>query len=353
MEDLVELLEELSSCPGPPGGEEPVADIIRRHLEHCARISRDGLGSLIAVKEGGSTQGPRVMLSAHMDEVGFIIQSITAEGYIRLQALGGWTAAHLPGQRLLIHGSQGPVEGIIAAVPPHFKKEEKTEIKVEDLLVDVGAGSSEELNSLGLRLGDLVTPLSSFAVFNKKLLANKAWDDRAGCAVLVAAMSQLADHPNTLVAAATVQEEVGSRGAVTAVETVKPHAAVVLEGAPADDLPGIARDNPQTALGKGCQIRLYDPSTIVHRRFWQWVRSLARERDIAHQLAVRQSGATDARAIHLAQGGIPTVILSVPVRYAHGHSGLIHLEDVQATLALTTALLERLDEDTLTSMLPA
>jgi len=140
---------------------------------------------------------------------------------------------------------------------------------------------------------------------------------------------------------------------VTAVEVVKPQAAIVLEGAPADDLPGVARDHPQGALGKGCQIRLYDPSTIFHRQFWQWVTELAKERSIAHQLAVRQSGATDARAIHMAQGGIPTVVLAVPVRYAHGHSGLIHMEDFHATLVLTLAILERLNIETLRSLLPA
>jgi endoglucanase len=352
MDALLELLEELSSCPGPPGGEEPVARLIRRHLEPECQIERDGLGSLIAVKVGAKKQ-PRIMLAAHMDEVGFILQNITEGGYLKLQALGGWVANHLPGQRLQVNGSKGPVEGIIASVPPHFKQGQTGELKIEDLLVDVGAASRKEVTSLGLQLGDLITPVSHFGVYNKKLLANKAWDDRVGCAVLVAAMQNLVTHPNTVVAAATVQEEVGCRGAVTAVDVVKPKAAIVLEGPPADDLPGVVRDNPQGALGNGCQIRLYDPSTIIHRRFWQWIVDLAKKGAIPHQLAVRQSGATDARAIHLAQGGIPTVVLGVPVRHAHSHSGLIHLEDVKATLALTSAILEQLDSKTLKSLLPA
>jgi putative aminopeptidase FrvX len=352
MEHLLALLEELSTCPGPPGGEEPVAQLIRRRLERRCEIRHDGLGSLIAEKKGASDR-PRIMLTAHMDEVGFMVQNITAQGYLRLQALGGWAAGQLPGQRLHVHGSRGPVEGIIGAVPPHFRTAEKGEVKIEELLVDVGASSPEEVEALGVRLGDLMTPASRFAVFNTRLLANKAWDDRVGCAVLVAAMVELDRHPNTVVAVATVQEEVGSRGAVTAVELARPHAAVVLEGPPADDLPGIAKDNPQGALGKGCQVRLYDPSTIIHRRFWLWVTELAGRRGIAYQLAVRQSGATDAKAIQLAQGGIPTVVLGVPVRHAHGHNGLIHLDDVEATLALARAVLEELDEKTLTTLLPA
>jgi endoglucanase len=351
MKDLVDLLQELSSCPGPPGGEEPVATIIRKHLEPSCQIQRDGLGSLIATKQGTRKQ-PRLMLTAHMDEVGFMLQNITDGGYLRLQPLGGWIASNLPGQRVHIHGSKGAVEGIVAAVPPHFKKEQKSELKAEDLLVDVGAASKKEIASLGLQLGDLITPVSHFAIYNKKLLANKAWDDRVGCAVLVAAMKKLNKHPNTVVAAATVQEEVGSRGAVTAVEVTKPQAAIVLEGPPADDLPGVAKDSPQGALGRGCQIRLYDPSTIIHRSFWRWVTELAQKHKIAHQLAVRQSGATDARAIHMAQGGIPTVVLGVPVRHAHSHSGLIHLDDFQATFDLTMVILENLDNKILKSLLP-
>ena len=352
MKELIELLAELSSCPGPPGGEEPVASLIRHHLESKCPIHRDGLGSLIATREG-TRKKPRLMLTAHMDEVGFMLQNITDGGYLRLQPLGGWIASHLPGKRLHIHGSKGPVEGIVASVPPHFKKEPRSELTVEDLLVDVGAASKEEVASLGLNLGDLITPSSHFAIYNEKLLANKGWDDRVGCAVLVAAMKKLSKHPNTVVAAATVQEEVGSRGAVTAVEVTKPQAAIVLEGPPADDVPGVAKDSPQGALGRGCQIRLYDPSTIIHRSFWRWVTELAQKHKIAHQLAVRQSGATDARAIHMAQGGIPTVVLGVPVRHAHSHSGLIHLDDFQATLDLAMAILKNLDKKILKSLLPA
>jgi len=351
MKDLMKLLEELSSCPGPPGGEEPVASLIRRHLKPQFQIQRDGLGSLLASKEGTRKQ-PRIMLTAHMDEVGFMVQNISKDGYLRLQPLGGWIASQLPGQRLLIHGSKGSVEGIVAAIPPHFAKEQKSDTKVEDLLLDVGAASREEVASMGLQLGDLLTPASHFAVYNKKFLANKAWDDRVGCAVLVAAMQKLKKHPNTVVASATVQEEVGSRGAVTAVDLAKPQAAIVLEGPPADDLPGVSKESPQGALGKGCQIRLYDPSIIIHRRFWQWVTELAQAKKVPHQLAVRRSGATDARAIHLAQGGIPTVVLGVPVRHAHSHSGLINLEDVKATLDLTVAILEKLDSKILKSLLP-
>ncbi|MBW1980284.1 MAG: M42 family metallopeptidase [Deltaproteobacteria bacterium] len=351
MADIIQLLEELSCTPGPPGGEEPVAALMRSRLAACCHIRRDGLGSLIAERRG-DRDTPRLMLTAHMDEVGFMVQDILAQGYLRLQALGGWQVQQLPGQRLHIHGSKGVVEGIVGSIPVHFKKE-ADRLQLEELFVDVGAQSAEEVEALGIRLGDLVTPESRFARWHGKLLANKAWDDRVGCAILVQVLAELETHPNTVLGVGTVQEEVGSRGAAAAVEVVKPQAAVVLEGAPADDLPGITRDNPQAVLGKGCQIRLYDPSIIIHRQFWQWVTEIARSRNIAHQLAVRRSGATDARAIQAARGGIPTVVLSVPVRYAHSHSGLIHLDDVLATLALTKAIVELLDERAWKELLPA
>ncbi len=151
-------------------------------------------------------------------------------------------------------------------------------------------------------------------------------------------------HPNTLLAVGTVQEEVGCRGAVTAVETAKPAIAIVLEGPPADDLPGLTPDPPQGALGQGVQIRLFDPTIIVPQKFWRWVVELAQQRHIAYQLAVRRSGATDARAIHLAHGGIPTIVLGVPVRYAHSAAGMIHQRDFEAMVNLAAAIVEELDE---------
>ena len=158
-------------------------------------------------------------------------------------------------------------------------------------------------------------------------------------------------HPNTILAAGTVQEEVGCRGAATAVEAVRPDIAIVLEGPPADDLPGLSPDPPQGALGKGVQIRLFDPTIIVPQKFWRWVVDLAQRRNIPHQLAVRRSGATDARAIHLAHGGIPTIILGVPVRYAHSAAGMIQQQDFEAMVDLTTAIVEELDEARLQTLI--
>jgi len=344
MNQTLELLQRFSEACGPPGGEEPVARLVRDYLGPFCQLSRDGLGSVLAEKPGTSPR-PRLMLAAHLDEIGFMVQSITAQGYLRLQALGGWTPSLAPGMRLLISGARGEVEGIVSTVPIHHQGDNKKEVKIEDLLVDVGAASAAEVGELGVEVGNLIVPRGGLAILNRDLYLNKAWDDRVGVAAMVTALLELRQqaHPNTIIAAATVQEEVGVRGATTAVEVVRPDAAIVLEGPPADDYPGLISE-PQGAVGGGCQIRLFDPSIIVPRPFWQMAVRLAQEKDIPHQLAVRRSGSTDARVIHLAQGGIPTLILGVPVRYAHSGTGLIHRRDFDAMVALVTALIQELDQ---------
>ncbi len=347
----LEILQKFSECFGPPGGEGPVAHLLEEYLQSFCQLSRDGLGSVLAEKAGQQPR-PRLLLAAHLDEIGFMVQGVTPQGYLRLQALGGWEPTWLPGQRLIIQSSAGPREGVVAATPVHFKKENKKELKLEDLLVDIGAANPAEVQAMGVGLGDLAVPRSGFAVLNDTILVNKAWDDRVGVAAMVTVLQRFQDqeHPNTLIGAGTVQEEVGCRGATTAVEAAKPDLAIVLEGPPADDLPGLSPDPPQGALGKGVQIRLFDPTIIVPQKLWRWVVDLAEQRQIPYQLAVRRSGATDARAIHLAHGGIPTIILGVPVRYAHSAAGMIHRDDFTAMVELTAAIVAELDDARLAAL---
>ncbi len=353
MARLVELLTAFADCFGPPGGEAPVAKLLEQYLPPGCQVRRDGLGSILAEKTGNQPH-PRIMLAAHLDEIGFMVQGITSQGYLRLQALGGWEPSLLPGQRLLIQTAQGPREGVVAALPIHFRQENAKPLKMEELLVDIGADSPAAVAALGVSLGDLAVPRADLSILNEHYLVHKAWDDRVGVAALAAVLQhfQTHPHPNTLIAVGTVQEEVGSRGATAAVELAQPDVALVLEGPPADDLPGLSPDPPQGALNRGVQIRLFDPSIIVPQTFWRWVVGLAQERQIPHQLAVRRSGATDARVIHSAQGGIPTIVLGVPVRYAHSPASMIHLADVEALLALTVAIIENLDAARLQTLSP-
>ncbi len=354
MQPLRELLTTFADCFGPPGGEAPVAQLMSQHLQSFCQLRRDGLGSVLAEKMGTQAK-PRLLLAAHLDEIGFMVQGITAQGYLRLQALGGWDASLLPGQRLIIQTVTGRREGVVAALPVHFRTENTKPLKMEELLVDIGANSPQEVQALGVGLGDLAVPRAGLGVLNEQCLVNKAWDDRVGVAAMVAVLQHFRDHPhpNTIVAVGTVQEEVGSRGAAAAVELAKPDLAIVLEGPPADDLPGLSPDPPQGALGRGVQIRLYDPTIIVPQNFWRWVVELAQQRQIPHQLAVRRSGATDARAIHVAHGGLPTIVLGAPVRYAHSPASMIHLADVEALVALTVAIIAALDETRWRDLFPS
>lgn len=339
------LLTSLSEAFGPPGGETAVAELVKSRLESFCQIQWDGLGSILATKEGAAAR-PRLLLAAHLDEIGFMVQGITSTGYLRLLPLGGWNPGLLPGQRLVFQTETGDYRpGVVAAIPYHFLKESQKDIKLEDLLVEVGARDAAEVRALGLRLGCLGVPQGGLVVLHDRFLLNKAWDDRVGVAAMVAALEHFRErsHPNTVIAVGTVQEEVGSRGAAAAIELVRPDLAVILEGPPADDYPGLSPDPPQGALDQGVQIRLADPTIIVPPVWARWVSSLAERHGIPHQLAVRRTGATDARVIHLAQGGIPTLILGVPVRYAHAPAGLISYRDFEALLALTLAIIREFD----------
>jgi endoglucanase len=240
--------------------------------------------------------------------------------------------------------------GVITSLPPHFVAQDSRDsvVPLEKMFIDIGARSRREAQEdFGVALGDPVVPDGPFAVLSPHRIMAKAFDNRAGVALAVHAAQRLARNgthrPNQLLVAGTVQEEVGARGASVLAELAKPDVAIVLEGSPADDVPGLNPSDSQGALGRGVQVRLYDPSAIMNRRLADLAVTLAQRDDIPHQVAVRRSGGTDAKAIHLAGQGVPCVVLGVPARYIHSPHSLIDPGDYLAALALTTALLEALD----------
>ncbi len=247
--------------------------------------------------------------------------------------------------------------GVFGSTPPHFLSAGDGDrvMKHEEIFIDVGAASREEAEGFGIRVGDFVVPRSEFMpLANPRILSSKAFDDRAGVGIMLEALLALrdVDHPNTVIGVGAVQEEVGIRGAVTAAAASKPDVGIVLEGPPADDTPGIANSPRQGVLGKGPQVRLYDPTAISNRALTKLVQRVAGENEIPIQLAVRRSGGTDARAIHMHQEGVPTVVIGVPSRYAHTHVTLIHLDDYLASLRLVVELIKVLDGEALRSLAP-
>ena len=359
-DDAIDLLRELTNAEGAPGFEDEVRAVFAGQLEGVGEISTDGMGSVFC-EVSHETAGPRVMLAGHMDEVAFRVQNILPEGFIQFVALGGWWPHTLLAQRVVVRTREGQkILGVITSKPPHFlpESERSKVLPIEAMFIDVGATSRDDLEeNYGINIGDPIVPLSSFTqMHDEHMYMAKAFDNRVGMAGTIQATQLLAQkgHPNTLVACGTVQEELGVRGATTAAVKAKPDVVIVLEGTPADDTPGFSRACSQGTVGKGVQIRLQDPTTIMNPALVDLAVSVAKENKIVHQLAVRTSGGTDARAFQLFGTGVPTIVLGVPSRYIHSHNSMIDVRDYLAMLELSIALVQRLNRkevDALTAYL--
>jgi endoglucanase len=350
-----ELLRRLTLAPGPSGAEGAVRDIVRESLEGAGEISHDRLGSILC-EVAGKSPAPRVVLDAHLDEVGFLVQSISEEGKLGLVPLGSWWGHVLLGQRVDIVLDGRVVPGVIGSKPPHFLQPAEREkvLGIEAMYVDVGDSTRGQVESLGIRVGDPVAPHAEFIELGvPDLLSSKAFDDRAGVGVLCEVLRALAGtaHPNTVIGVGAVQEEVGCRGAETASELARPDVAIVLEGTPADDIPGmLGSSERQAVLGKGPQVRFYDPTAISNRRLVRLVEETGKAMGLPLQFAVRRSGGTDAATIHRHRRGVPTVVIGVPARYIHTHVTLIHFRDYVQAIDLVLELVQRLDAETVAGL---
>ncbi len=340
------LLRELTEAHSVSGHEDEVRAIFVDELEECGELSADRNGSVFC--ETG--EGPRVMVAGHMDEVGFMVQNITADGFIQFVGIGGWWEHNLLSQRVEILTRSGvKILGLIASRPPHFLPESQRRqvMTIDQLFIDVGADSRRDaMENFGISLGDPIAPMTAFTPMGREdHYMAKAFDNRVGMAGVIQAGQILASssHPNRLILCGTVQEEVGMRGAITSENFEKPDVAIVLEGPPADDSPGFSRAECQGRLGGGVQIRLFDPSAIANPRLARLAIETARAEGIPHQVTVRRSGGTDAGSFHLANDGVPSIVLGVPARYIHSHNAIIDVNDYLQMLALTIALVRKLD----------
>jgi len=342
------LLQELTEAHSVSGHEDEVRAIFVDELGECGELSSDRNGSVFC--EIG-TSGPRVLVTGHMDEVGFMVQNITPDGFVQFVAIGGWWEHGVLSQRVEILTRGGAkVLGVVASCPPHFLPEAQRRqvMSIEQMFIDIGAGSARDaMENFGVALGDPIAPVSAFTPLAREdWFMAKAFDNRVGMAGTIQAGQILAQslRPNRLILCGTVQEEVGLRGARTAATFAKPDVAIILEGPPADDTPGIARTECQGRLGGGVQIRLFDPSAIANPRLARLAIDTACATGIPHQITVRRSGGTDAGSFHLANEGIPCVVLGVPARYIHSHNAIIDINDYLQMVTLTIALVRGLDE---------
>jgi putative aminopeptidase FrvX len=353
MDNTEKMLQELTEAHGVPGYESEVRIVTRKYLESLGELSQDHLGSVICHTSGdGQSAGnaPRVMLAGHMDEIGFMVRLVTADGYIKFVPLGGWFDQVLLGQRVVIKTRKGDVVGVIGVKPPHMLSPEERGKVVErkTMYIDIGATSAEEVEEAGVRPGDPIVPRADFVVLaNGKTYLSKAFDDRVGVALMISALSELKGqaHPNDIFAAATVMEEIGLRGATTSVDVIKPDVAIVLESDIAGDVPGVSKDESLVKLGKGPTILLYDARMIPNLKLRDFVMDTARELNIPLQTSTIEGGATDGAAIHMYHSGVPTVVLAVPARHIHSHSSIIHRDDYDNAVRLLVELLKRIDAD--------
>jgi putative aminopeptidase FrvX len=351
-QETLQLFKTLTELPGAPGNEHEVRKFMHTELKKYAdEVVQDRLGSIFGVKRGDEN-GPTVMVAGHMDEVGFMVTSITDNGMIRFQPLGGWWSQVLLAQRVQIITDNGPIVGVIASIPPHLLDEEKRKkpMEIKNMLIDVGADDREDAKKMGIKPGQQIVPICPFTqMANPKKILAKAWDNRYGCGLSIELLKELKDEklPNILYSGATVQEEVGLRGAQTAANMIKPDIFFALDASPANDMSG--DKNTFGFLGKGALIRIYDRTMVTHRGMREFVLDTAESNNIPYQFFVSQGG-TDAGRVHTSNEGVPSAVIGICSRYIHTHASIIHTDDYAAAKELLVKLVKACDRSTVDSI---
>lgn len=340
------ILKELSEAVGVSGQEDAVRKLILEAIDgHAENIRIDALGSITAIKPGtDGANRPRIMLAAHMDEVGFMVQGYDGDGLIRFTNVGGIDARIMPGLRVKV-GDKG-LPGVVVWTPIH-KNRDQNVVKMDNLRIDIGATSKDGARGQ-VKRGERIAFDSPYVEMSDKIRRGKAFDDRVGCSLLVDLL-QGGPYPVDVLAAFTVQEEIGTRGARVAAQILQPDLAVVLEGTTAHDLPDPTAEpderehrNPTTRLGDGPALTVMDASMITDPRLLGWLRETAAANNIPYQHKTALGGGTDAGAIHIANSGVPSAVVSVPCRYIHSPAALMNIDDYDHTLQLVKAALNSL-----------
>lgn len=358
------FLERLTNCFGPSGFEREALKIVREYVKpYCDRTTVDKLGSL-HFERRGTSDSPVVLIPGHVDEVGFVVSGINKQGFITFNPLGGWFDQVLLSQRVRIRTSKGYVDGIIASKPPHLLTEDERSkvVKKNQMFIDIGASNDDEAKAMGVRIGNPVVPISQFSTVEKKkykdgkpkgkevVAFGKAFDDRLGTFIAAETVKVLAtkkiNHPNKVVGAATVQEEVGLRGAKTTGYMVKPDVCLTMEVDISGDVPGIESHQAPTKMGDGPSITTYDSSMIPNQGLVEFVIRTAEKAKIPYQLSTIAGGGTDAGAIHIAHAGCPSIVIGVPTRHIHSHVGLFSLSDLESCVKLSIELVKGLNKKT-------
>jgi endoglucanase len=341
---LADTLEKLSNACGIAGREEEVRSLMKKFLKpYVDEVKEDKLGNVIGIKRG-KKNASKVMLAAHMDEIGLLVKTISKEGFIQFAKIGGIDDRILLAQNVIVYTEKGPLHGIIGSKPPHIQKEEerKRVLTCDELFIDIGAENQEQAKKMGVKIGDPVGFDIKFAKVGKNIVIGRAFDDRVGCAVMVEVMKRLEKTECTVYAVGTVQEEVGLRGATTAAFGIYPDVGIALDVTIAGDVPGVREVEAPIKLGKGPSIEIADMGLIAHPKVVRLLVDAAEENKIPYQLETGLPGSTDAARISLTREGVPSGVISIPTRYIHSPSSLLSLEDAEKTVKLTVAAIQKI-----------
>ncbi|WP_071460424.1 M42 family metallopeptidase [Bacillus massilinigeriensis] len=347
-EQTLALFKTLTELPGAPGNEHNVRAFMKEQIElYSDEIIQDKLGSIFGVRRDVE-DGPVIMAAGHMDEVGFMVTSITENGMIRFQTLGGWWSQVLLAQRVQVITENGPVTGVIGSIPPHLLDETKRNkpMEISNMLIDIGADDKEDALSIGIKPGQQILPICPFTpMANSKKILAKAWDNRYGCGLAIELLKETKGDtlPNILYSGATVQEEVGLRGAQTAANLIKPDLFFAMDASPANDMTGDKNEFGQ--LGKGTLLRILDRSMVTHRGLREFILDMAETNNIPYQYFVSQGG-TDAGRVHTSNEGVPSAVIGICSRYIHTHASMIHVDDYAAAKELLIKLVKACDKTT-------
>ena len=345
----MQLLKKLCETPGVSGYESQVTDVIKEELKNlCDQVKTDRLGNVIAlkkaaIKEERDTGKKRIMLAAHMDQIGFLVKHIDQKGFIRFARIGGFDPKTLVAQRVIVHGKKDLV-GVIGSKPIHIleEAEKKKAPDIKGFYIDVGL-DKEEVEKL-VQPGDFITFDRDFVQMNDKMVTSLALDNRVGVYVVIEAIRRVKNHQVDIYAVATSQEEVGLRGAMTSSYAIEPDIGVAVDVTLATDTPGIKEEEKGCELGKGTAIAVMNSSLIAHRGLCRFLKELAEKNKIKYQVDVMERGGTDAGSIQKTRCGVITGGVSVPTRYIHSVVEMCHIDDIEATIQLLVCFLENVHQ---------
>ncbi|PWK11323.1 M42 family metallopeptidase [Tumebacillus permanentifrigoris] len=351
MTDVVKMMKNLTEVDGVPGFEREVRQMMNDYLEPLSdEIVRDRLGGILG-KKVGEADGPKILVAGHLDEVGWMVTYITEKGFLKIQALGGWWPHVMLGQKVRIKTRKGDHIGIIGSKAPHvLAPDDRNKVmQIKDMFIDIGARDRAHAQEMGLRAGDPVIPVSEFfEMRDGELWAAKALDNRAGCGVAVEVLRHLQDeqHPNIVYSGATVQEEVGLRGAQVMGQLVQPDIAFAVDVGLAYDTPGFEIYPASCNVGDGPLTMVFDASMIPHVGLRDLVMDTAEELGIHLQTDALAGGGTDAGKFHLSNIGCPSIVIGFATRYIHSHTAVMSRKDFEQAAALIAAVIKKLDKKT-------